>query len=353
MAAGLFLTSLAASASIGAVPGNIDFGQVEPGEIVQQEIYIRTNVGSNFTVSPRSISDTSSNVFEVDRDYSISEQGSSDWFTLESTNINPDTTETIELDEGRSTRVDGEFMLTLEVPEDAEPGLHFGRISLNADIDGDGEGAGTVNFGESTIGYSMDVEGQAERDISAQDVRAFRLDENEAAVEVLLNNEGSVTTSTEGFELEILDELGDVVVTLDAASAKLSPGESQWVEASWSDEDEIEQGSYQIDGEVDYLTGSAYASGSFSLPDFDVVEVRPDDSPGADEDGRESLPLWLVVMILVVMGVLMYSFDIDPFWILLILGVLGVSAFILLSGVSNYLLVLLLMLVGIILYGGM
>jgi hypothetical protein len=125
---------------------------------------------------------------------------------------------------------------------------------------------------------------------------------------------------------------------------------SYWVEGGG-----IEEGTYQIDGNVNYMTGSATASGSFSLPGFDVVEVVPSDDggEGSQEDGGGGLPVWLVVMVLALLGVLMWGFDIEPFWILVVVGVLGISAFILMSGLPNFLLAVLLIMVGIVIYGGM
>jgi hypothetical protein len=49
----------------------------------------------------------------------------------------------------------------------------------------------------------------------------------------------------------------------------------------------------------------------------------------------------------------MWGFDIEPFWIMLVIGVLAISALILLSGISNLLLLVLLIVVGIVIYGGM
>ncbi len=341
-----------AGASVGAVPGNLNFGEVEPGDTIEQDIYIRTNFGNNFTVSPSVSSDRSSNIFDIDRSYSISEQGSSEWITVEEGIVDPDQRRTVELDGGSSTSVSGEFPLTLEVPEDAEPGLHFGRIRLNADISGEEGGAGTINFGEAVIRYSMEVEGHADRDKVVQDVRGFRTSEDEASIEVLLSNTGTVTTSSQSFDIDVLDSRGENVETLRVSGLRLEPGETEWTNARWRG-DNVNEGTYQIDGEVDYLTGSAFASGSFSLDD--IVQVVPEDSPTVDdeESERATVPLWLVFMVLALLGVLMWSFDIEPFWILAIVGGLAVASFILLSGVSNYLLVVLLMTVGIVVYGVM
>jgi len=352
----LFASSVSAT-SVGAVPGSINFGDIEPGETVEQQIYIRTNnVNQNFTVEPTAASARQSQLFSSNfesRD-SVSEQDLDDWIELEEATIDPLTQiENPDIPMSNPPRVNGEFTFTINVPSDAEPGYRRGTVRLNPDLTGDGDGAGAEVIGETRLSYTFNVPGNAERDIAVQDVRSFRLGEDEASVELLLNNRGTVTTSTQSFDVDILDGSGSSKATLSASSAYLEPGESQWVYASWSEDDSIEEGSYQVDGEVDYFTGSAYASGSFSLPDFDVVEVVPSDSPQSDGDERGGLPVWLVFMILAILTVLMWSFDIEPFWILAIIGGLAVASFILLSGVSNYLLVVLLMVTGILFYGVM
>jgi len=334
----IFNVGFAYSSSIGAVPGSVEFSNVEPGEEDQLEIYVTTNVEEVFTVNPSARADfSSSSITGASQPESFSEQGSGDWFNVESATIDPNTSERVTLPDGSPANVDGGFELNLEVPEDAQPGIHMGHIRLNSDLEGDGSGAGSTVFGETRIRYLVNVEGHADRSIEVQDVRSFRLGEEEASVEVLLTNTGSVTASTESFEVDVYDSSRNEMVELTVGSARIAPGDSEWVATTWADEDRIEGGSYELDGEVSYLTGSSYASGSFSLPDFDVVEVVPDDSPQTDEDERETVPMWLVFMVLAVLAVLMWSFNIEPFWILAIVGGLAVTSFILLSGVSNYL----------------
>lgn len=356
----LFLFSgFVVSISIGTAPGSLDLGTVNPGSTVQQNIYISVDdVGENFTVYPSANSIESTSLFsgDIENRDEISEQASTGWWRFEEPTIDPSTDlNDSEIEISGVPTVQGVMAATLEVPEDAEPGYRYGTIRLNPQLSAPNQsGSGARIVTPTRLSYSFRVAGEVRRNIVVDDVRAFRLGEDQAAVEVLLRNEGTVTTSTENFQIDVLDATGATEATLTAGDAVLEPGEERYVEASWGSENGIEEGAYQIDGEVGYLTGRATASGSFSLPGFDVVEVRPDDSPAVDgEQDRGGLPLWLVAMILVLLGVLMWSFGIDPFWILLIVGVLGISAFILMSGISNYLLILLLMVVGIVVYGGL
>lgn len=346
--------------SIGAVPSSLDFGEVQQGEEIEQSIYITVRSATsrqNFTVNPSANGISAGTLFSdrFSNEAEISEQSSRDWWSFEEATVGPNiTVQADDLDISGLPRLNGVATGTLEIPDDAEPGLRYGYINLNANPPQGAEGAGNVGFVSPTrVRYSFYVQGEPDRSIQVQDVRSFRLDEDRAAIEVLLSNRGTVTTTAQDFEIDVTDSSRSSVASVEANGITLEPGETQWVDATWSDTERIEGGSYEIDGEVDYFTGSAYASGSFSLPDFNVVEVRPDDSPAVDGDERSTVPLWLVFMVLALLGVLMWSFDIEPFWILLIVGGLAVSSFILLSGVSNYLLVVLLMTVGIVMYGVM
>ena len=348
----------ALSVSISTYPSYVEFEDVEKGQTYENQIFLGVdNLGDNATldleITPVTYGPNqlfSNPNFEQER---ISEEVIGDWWSFD-TNVTPESASFSP--EGTSRRFEGVLNIELDVPDDADSGLRYGYLKIspavnNTDIGGLA-GAG-VNTGRK-MGYTVDIQGNVQRDIRVRRVRAFRLDENRAAVEVLLRNEGTVTTSTEDFQIEVLDSGRSEEAVLTASGVKIEPGQSRWVEASWESEGEIEEGQYQINGQVDFLTGQAVASGSFTLPGFNVVEVRPDDSPAVDgEEQQDTVPLWLVFMVLVIMAVLMWSFDIEPFWIMAIVGGLAISAFILLSGVSNYLLVVLLMAVGIVVYGVM
>lgn len=347
------ISSSAFSASIGAAPGTIEFGEVEKGETITQEIYLTTTFEDEFQVNPSFSSAGNQEMFEGQNKFETSEEDITSWVELESAEVSSNRSKEFQLSDGSKVNSNGEFTMRVEIPRDAEPGYHHGMIRLNPSITSNEEGSpGALTWGETVVHFRFKVEGDAERLLTVQDVRGFRLQEDSAAVEVLLRNSGTVTTSTEGFSFDVYDQRRNQITSLYANGETLAPGESAWVAAQWNEEDRIEQGVYQIDGEVDYITGSATASGRFSLPDYNVVEVRPEDSPGSSEE-EDSLPMWLVLIVLLLLGVLMWGFDIQPFWILLVVGVLGISAVIFLTGVSNLLILILLIVVGIVAYGGM
>jgi hypothetical protein len=355
----ILMMGAATGASVAPVPSNINFGQVERGEVIEKSIDVRTlDIGQRFKIDPQAYSASRGTLFSdsFSGRFDVSQQPFGDWITVEETVIDPSTERVIELSNGDTARVDGNFTFRMEIPDDAEPGIRRGTVSLNPEITGSGvEGtAGASLIASTQLNFRFEVPGEVQRQITAQDVRAFRQGEDSAVVEVLLRNTGSVTTSTKDFTVDVFDQRGNEVGSVHVTNEVLEPRQSEWVQGSWSKDSGIEEGTYQIDGNVNYMTGSATASGSFSLPGFDVVEVVPsDDEEGGETQRSDDLPVWLVVMVLALLTVLMWGFDIEPFWILAVVGFLAISAFILMSGLPNLLLVVLLMVVGIVIYGGM
>jgi hypothetical protein len=357
---GIHLCSITSAASLGAAPSNIDLGVVEPGDTVEKEIYVRvSNVDNNFTISPYANGIAPITLFESYDSSRLSEKSSSSWWDFEESIVNPNTEipdNQINLENNNLPTLHGYSKGTLTVPADAEPGIRRGHIQLGSDLSSSGTdsgaSAGARFIAPTRISYVFDVAGNVKRDVIVQDIRGIRTDTNRASIELLLSNEGTTTVTSQNFEIDI-QRRDNTIDTLTAKGITLEPGETQWTNAYWTGS-QVDEGQYYLDGEVDYFTGSAYASGSFSLGDIVTVEQAPDDSPVTDgQDSRETVPMWLVFMVLAIMAVLMWSFDIEPFWIMAIVGGLAISAFILLSGVSNYLLVVLLMAVGIVVYGVM
>lgn len=352
------------SSSVGTVPGTINLGEVDRGETVERTVYVRAfNIDEQFTIDPSVSSEPKSDLFSNDNPlrFDVSEQDFDQWITIEDVTIDPTTEKVVQLSDGSSAKVNGEFTFELNVPqgtERAEPGYREGTVRLNPDLSPNGGGgAGARVIGETKMKFSFDVPGNANRQIAVQNVRASRTGESSADIGVLLRNTGTVTVSTEGFKMDVLKD-GVKVGEIEATSTTLAPGESKNVEGYWSEDSPLEEGVYRVDGSVNYMTGAATASGSFSLPGITVVEEPIDEpeNPGGGGDGSsggDSLPVWLVVMVLALLGVLMWGFDIEPFWILVIIGFLGISAFILMSGLPNLLLLVLLIMVGIFVYGGM
>lgn len=349
----ILITPLAYSAFPEMTPTSLEIDSVEPGETYETNIYLGDDLGPNETVEIEvEVSEIATRTLfseRYDQHERISEQRIGEWWSFEVDHLNAENEFS---PEGSGETFEGRIQATLDVPNDAEPGLRYGSINMDPEVVTEDEATpgGQLGFAFSpNLRYELDIEGNVNRDLHAQDVRAFRLDEDQIAIEVLLTNQGTVTTSFENFEVEIIDESRNIEGKVNISGDNLEPEESRWFDATWNEDEPIEEGSYEIDGELNYFTGRAYASGSFSLPEFDTIEVRPEDSP-AVEGEEEKLPMWLVLMTLVVLGVLMWSFEIDPVWIFGIMGVLVISAFVWITGVSNLLLAMLFLPLILIIY---
>lgn len=351
----LLVSANVSASSIGTVPGFLEFGEVEEGETISQEIYITSTFDSELTLNPE-LTSGAGNAFEEDEParFETSEESIESWTSIDQNVIvSQNNSETITLEDGTNVVAEGKFTVEIDIPSDAEPGYHYGTIRLNPEFSSEEGVTGTRNWGEAVPYIRFKVKGNADRQVSVQDIRAFRRDQSIADIEVLLRNTGSVTVSTNYGDLDILSTNKENEGDFNIEGVTLEPGESQWVSGAWSENSKIEQGTFQVNGRVDYITGNAVASGSFSLPGINQVEVRPEEDSSDTSEEKDSVPIWFVTIVLVILGVLMWGFEIEPFWIVVVLGVLGISAFILLSGLPNFLLLILIVVVGIVIYGGL
>lgn len=335
-------------------PSSIEIDQAERGEIHQRSVYLNVaEVGENqsIDIDAEPISYGNNRLFEgsLDNLERVSEEGTDEWWDIEFTEISPSNQVS---PEGSSEVFDGRMDITLEIPDGADPGLRYGHLKMSPSVEAEAGGvAGSTIHGGINLRYAIDLQGPVERDISIEDVRGFRPSEDEASVELLILNSGNVRTSTESFQIDVYDGAGEVLDTLTTGSIELDAGETEWVSASWEGEN-VEEGNYRVDGEVNYFTGEAYVSGSFDLGDVVTIEEAPDDSPVTPDDEGANLPIWLVFMVLLILGVLMWSFEIDPIWVFGIIGFLAISTFVIYSNISNLLVVGVLVPVLVILYLG-
>ncbi|MFB6076622.1 MAG: hypothetical protein ABEK12_00640 [Candidatus Nanohaloarchaea archaeon] len=159
-----------------------------------------------------------------------------------------------------------------------------------------------------------------------------------------------MTTSVRGGQLKIRDIRGNVIREIPIGSRVLKPGETEIIEASWYGSG-VEQGQYQVSGNVNYLSDRATITGRmFSLPGG--IQVVPPNATGDEprQPGKEPLPIWLVAMVLALLGVLMYSFEIEPVWIAGTIGFLAIAAGIVLTGIPDYTLAILIIVLGGVYY---
>lgn len=342
--------------SLGVTPSNMELGEVEPGETYEYNLYINPrNTGGPVEVTPRvqgAFFSTLFNNSEVDENI-VSQQDISPWinFQQESIVADPSETQSYETEDGA---VNAAAVLPVEitVPEDAEPGYHAARIGFSASGTDGNDGFATSNWVLPFIQVSMQVPGNAEREVTMEDAQFLRIGENEAQIITMLQNTGTVTTEFEGATVDILNEDGEKVGEVDLNSATLEPGEFQEVDAVWESES-LEPGTYELSGTGDYITGRFFigAQGSIEQAIQDRVEVE--DPGGESTNDGSDMPTWLVAMIIMLLAVIMYSFEIDPLWIVLIIGLVSISAFVIMTGLPLYVIAITLILGVLMIYYGL
>lgn len=353
----LFLVILSGSVTaegIGVSPSTSELGTIDRGDSRTVEVYLDIR-GYNqpIEITPSYQRPMASTVFgdgTVVPKNQYSAQDISSWveFSEESYTVTPNTSYEVN---GRS--FDGKITYTIDVPsQGAEPGYHGGSIGMDISSPDDGEdGFGATFVTKGIYKFFFQVPGSAIRDIDYES-RVLRTGSDQISVVSRFVNRGTVTTYVRDIEFTI--EGGNLTTTRSAGVFRIPAGGTETV-VTEIDSSQVSAGNYRIQGSANFMTGQATVSESFSLSD--IVEVQPgqleDDSSGPTGSfDNESLPLWLVVMLLVMVGVLMYSFGIDPIWIIAAVGVIGISVFILTSPVPDLLILVLLTITGALVYYG-
>lgn len=57
-----------------------------------------------------------------------------------------------------------------------------------------------------------------------------------------------------------------------------------------------------------------------SLPDIQMDSVENYNNSTGEASNSQSMLSWIIVLVLVFLGVVLYSFDIDPKWVVLLIG---------------------------------
>ncbi|MFB6202880.1 MAG: hypothetical protein ABEK01_00135 [Candidatus Nanohaloarchaea archaeon] len=350
---------------IGVAPGVKDLGKMERGETRQVTVYITTNAEEPFTINPR-VNSPGTNFFQVrtsGRNYDFSpfqasQEDITGWvrFTQDSYRIDPSTSYRVGTGGGKTT-VQGEFDFQLRIPRNAEPGYHVGKISLQPSMGREGQGQQVGTIGLSQYTFIFRVPGrEVERNLIVEEIRGLRGGDEYARVDLIVRNTGTVTLETVSKDAAVYDlNTGKKVGEISTGNVEIAPGNRKVISADLHTDKELEAGRYKVNGSVNFLTGMAAFDSTIDIKKF--IEIQSRQTPG-NRTGKNSpslaggTPNWLILMALVTLLVLMYSFDIDPVWIIAVTGFLGISAFIMMSGLPVYLIVIVLILAGgLIMYG--
>ena len=348
----LVFAGAVAAQSLGVAPAYIDFGTLQRGETEEITLFVTSNSDSPFNVKGSYQSPFNSETFSAGSGNArVSEEDISEWITFiqDTYAVTPDEGTQVTLTDGLSVLSNGNITFELEIPRNAEPGLHSGRIRVSPQTSG-GTGYGASVVTQSSTKIQFRVPGEAERDLELVDVNGYRVRENTVRIDTQIRNRGTVTATANSTRFLIENFVGENMESISGGSVKLQPQESEWVTSYWTGED-IQAGDYTLKGSVSYITGKSFSTRGFSINER-INVTSPDQVQEQGEDQREQLPLWMVVMFLVLIGVLMYSFEIDPMWILATISFAAITMFILMTDVSNSLVLVLLTSAGVILYIG-
>lgn len=343
--------------SLNVAPSNMELGEVERGETYEYNLYVNPrNTGGPVQVSPSVQGPFFSTLFnnsEVNEN-TVSQQNIESWveFQRDTVVADPSDAQSYETRDGGSVNAAAVIPVEITVPEDAEPGFHAARIGFTASGVDEGGGFSTSNWVLPMIEVTMQVPGNAERGVELEDARFIRIGENQAQIIAMLQNTGTVTTEFDGATVDILNQDGEKVGEVNLNSVTIPPGEFQEVDATW-ESNNLEPGTYELSGTGDYITGRFFIGGQGSIEQAIQERVEVEEPSDSTSDQGSDLPTWLVAMIIILLGVIMYSFDIDPLWIVLIIGLISVSAFVIMTGLPLYLIAITLILGVVMIYYGL
>lgn len=353
-----FLTQ-ASAISVGAVPGVNDLGEVDRGKTYEVNFYLTTSAEQNVVVKPEIGPPLTSIMFpSQNRGYDFepehaSEEAIADWVTFrqEEFTANPEEETVVNLEDG-GARVNGKITFDLKIPDNAEPGYHAASIDLHPELAG-GSGPQVVTLGVTQPTVVFEVPGRAERSLEVMRVNGLRSGDGRARIDLVVRNTGTVTTSLHDGDLQVLDGTGTKMTDLVPGKRRIKPGEVEVFQTSWDNHpNDIEAGEYIVRGEANYITGNALVDETINIRDF--IEIQQTENRTGEPGGekKETLPTWLILMLLILLGVIMYSFDIDPVWIVMIVGFAAISAFVLIMGLPTYLIVIALIMMAAVMYFG-
>lgn len=349
----LLLTSTATAEYIGTAPGLKDLGTVERGSTEKVDVYLLTDLEDPFTVNPSFQRPTSTVFSSEGSNYDFDPEEASresieDWidFPRQSFAVDPTSSTTINLEGGGQANARGSFSFFLEVPEDAEPGYHAGAVNLNPKLNPDGSSGTSINtFGLTQFVFVFRVPGKATKNVKVLDVNSLRTEENSVRIDYLLKNNGTVTVNINRAKTKIYDSYGRESAEFVTGGMYLSPGESKVIKSWWRNRN-VSGGDYRVESDLNYITGSALVDQTIDIPDVPVNIESTD-----EEDEDSGAPIWPLIMLVVLLGALMFYLDMDPFWIILILGIIGISGFILWANLSAaYIGILIILALGVIYY---
>lgn len=345
----------AALSSIGTGFGYKDLGTIERGETREVTFYIVSDAENTFELKANYENPLYSRVFgdasQVKNEFSREPISSWIEFQKDSYLIDPGETTRRQLESG-VVNSQGSVTFTISVPPNAEPGYRVGGVGLNPTSSDSGTVVGSRNIVIARPTFSFRVPGEVQRDIDLVDLQGVRVGDNSAQIVAEFRNTGTVTTLMNGGTIPVLNEAGQKEGEIQIGQEIIEPGEYAQKAVTWRGNN-VDGGEYYLEGQVNFMTGNAYIGeqrASFVLTDQIQDRVQVQDTDPSSPDSESQPPMFLVVIFLILLGVVLYSFDIDPFWVVTAVGVVGLSIAILMTALPNWIIIVLLIGVGGIVY---
>lgn len=349
------LVSPVSAQSIGMAPAQYDLGAVDRGETVDFSIYLSSyGTADNFTVQPEVMEMSIGNVrgsdlVEVEE---FSEQNVAPWLSWEEESflVVPGSSRTAQVG-GDTVSYDGRMEGSITVPSTAEPGYHAVQIGVDPDFPS-GRGFGASVLGLTRVNVVLRVPGNAERNVELASVTARRTGEREAQFVFDLENTGTVTVQSTGGDFSIVSNTRGKVDSDYFSGVEIPPGATRRVEARWIS-DEVAGGEYTLEGSVGFETDRNFFREDVSLtsaPQQPINVPDPDDQGPDGGPEQASVPLLLILVAVLGVGSALYVFGVNMTWSALISGGVGIAIFIITSGLPVYILLLMLMGAGTLVY---
>jgi len=181
-----------------------------------------------------------------------------------------------------------EISFLLEIPKDAEPGLHLVNINpIPTTPSGGADAVGTRVVAITSENILFNVVGEALRDGKILDVELGKYIGNRLEIKTYFKNTGTVTITARADQKIYKDSV--VLKEFSSSVEEIKPEEIKTIK-SYINVENLDYGEYQIKTLVDFTTGNTSLSSS-------VVLIGPVSVP----EEETLIPIWLIVLILILL----------------------------------------------------
>ena len=187
----------------------------------------------------------------------------------------------------------------LKIPEDAEPGYHAALVGFEPELEERSRTSGVKFRTTSRSLFVFKVPGEAVRSLKVLGFNAERRSQDMVRIDTLVRNNGTVTVSAKVNDLKIIKN-NETLAILDSPTVFIKPGEMKTISTYWSFDGD--DGIYNIEGVVDWRTGSVIAEGKIRITPYYGPPV------GKAEERKVELNI-LILPLLVVILISLYIYN--------------------------------------------